>query len=146
MTGPTARVAAGERAAWLLDGNVLVALVSSSHVHHSAAMRWFAATGEPFATCPITQGTLLRLLVQLAEVTPGVALDVLAKLAGHPRHRFWPDSLQYTDIRWTGVLGHRQVTDAYLAALARHHGGRMATFDSVLAALHADVAVQISGD
>ncbi len=145
MTGPKARIAAGERAAWLLDGNVLVALVSRSHVHHGAATRWFAASGEPFATCPITQGTLLRLLVQLAEVTPVVAVDVLAKLVGHPRHRFWPDALQYTDVRWTGVLGHRQITDAYLASLARRHGGRMATFDSGLAALHADVAVQIGG-
>ena len=34
-----------------------------------------------------------------------------------------------------------QVTDAYLAALARHHGGKLVTFDSGLAALHADVAV-----
>jgi len=29
----------------------------------------------------------------------------------------------------TGVIGHRQVTDAYLAALARHHRGQLATFD-----------------
>jgi predicted nucleic acid-binding protein len=35
------------------------------------------------------------------------------------------------------------VTDAYLAALVRHHGGRLATFDRGLAALHADVAEAI---
>ena len=34
----------------------------------------------------------------------------------------------------------RQVTDSYLAALARHRNGRLATFDRGLAALHADVA------
>ncbi|GLY63497.1 hypothetical protein [Amycolatopsis taiwanensis] len=39
-----------------------------------------------------------------------------------------------------GVLGHRQVTDAYLAQLARAHGGRLATFDPGLATLHTDIA------
>lgn len=39
-----------------------------------------------------------------------------------------------------GVIGHRQVADAYLAGLARARGGRLATFDAGLAALHPDVA------
>jgi uncharacterized protein len=145
LTGAV-RGAKRDTAAWLLDGNVLVALVSSAHVHHGAATQWFTGTNEPFATCPITQGTLLRLLVQVADATPSTALSVLTKLVEHPRHRFWPDSLQYTDVRWSGVLGHRQITDAYLAALTRHHGGRMVTFDSGLAALHADVAVEIASN
>jgi uncharacterized protein len=129
----------------LLDGNVLVALVSSAHVHHGAAQRWFSSHEGLFATCPITQGSLLRLLIQLADATPQVAVDVLAQLSAHPRHRFWPDALQYTQIDWQGVLGHRQVTDAYLAALARHQKGQLVTFDKGLAALHADVAVALAG-
>lgn len=32
-------------------------------------------------------------------------------------------------------------TDAYLAALARHHKGKLVSFDRGLVALHADVAV-----
>lgn len=44
-----------------------------------------------------------------------------------------------TDIDWVGVIGHRQVTDAHLAALARHHGGRVAILDRGFAALHDDV-------
>jgi uncharacterized protein len=39
-----------------------------------------------------------------------------------------------------GIVGHRQVTDAYLAQLARAHGSRLATFDLALAKLHHDVA------
>jgi predicted nucleic acid-binding protein len=39
-----------------------------------------------------------------------------------------------------GVIGHRQATDAYLAQLAREHGGRLATFDQGLAKLHGDIA------
>jgi predicted nucleic acid-binding protein len=41
----------------------------------------------------------------------------------------------------TGVIGHRQVTDAYLGALTRCHGGQLATFDRGLSALHPDVAL-----
>ena len=39
----------------------------------------------------------------------------------------------------TGVLGHAQVTDAYLAALARTRGGRVATLDRAFAAVAPDV-------
>lgn len=37
------------------------------------------------------------------------------------------------------MIGHRQVTDAYLAQLARENSGRLATFDKALAQLHDDV-------
>ena len=125
----------------LLDGNVLVALLSSSHVHHVAAQAWFASHSHPFATCPITQGTLLRLLMHLGKLPIESAVAVLVNLVAHPRHRFWADDLGYADIAWQGVLGHRQVTDAYLAALARCRNGKLVTFDGGLAALHADVVV-----
>jgi toxin-antitoxin system PIN domain toxin len=130
--------------AHLLDGNVLVALADEAHVHHRAAVGWFASATSPFATCPITQGTLLRMLLRHGAVdTAAQAGQVLAHLCAHPRHQFWPDALNYTALAWTGVLGHRQITDAYLAALARAKDGRLATFDQGLAALHGDVAVLI---
>jgi uncharacterized protein len=40
----------------------------------------------------------------------------------------------------TGIVGHRQVTDAYLAHLARSYSTRLATFDQALAKLHEDDA------
>lgn len=122
---------------------MLVALVSPSHVHHAAAERWFTANEQPFATCPITQGTLLRILMNLGRLDAGAAATVLDQLAAHPRHRFWPDAIGYGSISWRGVLGHRQVTDAYLAALARHFKGKLATFDRGLAATHGDVALVV---
>ena len=129
----------------LLDGNVLVALTDSAHVHHAAARRWFAATKAPFATCPITQGTLLRMLLRFgAAADAAAATAVLRVFVEHPRHRFWPDGLDYLQVNWKGVLGHRQVTDAYLAALARKNNGRLSTFDQGLAALHSDVAELIA--
>lgn len=128
----------------LLDGNVLVALTDSAHVHHALASAWFAGHEAPFATCPMTQGTLLRMQLQLGAAScMQDAQALLAALTAHPRHRFWPDDLAFGDVRMTGVQGHRQVTDAYLAALARQHGGRLATLDAGLAALHADVAVRV---
>ena len=125
---------------YLFDGNVLVALTDTSHVHHSPCVAWFRSTTSPFATCPITQGTLLRMLLrQGAVATPGLAAEVLGKLCAHPRHRFWADELDYRSLDWRGLTGHRQITDAYLAALARYKRGRLLSLDKGLAALHSDV-------
>ncbi|CAN5207406.1 type II toxin-antitoxin system ribonuclease VapC29 [soil metagenome] len=127
----------------LLDGNVLVSLAKEDHSTHVVARRWWRArTDQPFATCPMTQGTLLRLLM-FAGATCDQATDVLRAITGLPGHEFWPDELSYADVPLPGVLGHRQVTDAYLAGLARHRGGRLVTFDRGLAALHPDVVTLI---
>jgi toxin-antitoxin system PIN domain toxin len=125
----------------LLDANVLVALFDASHVHHARVRGWYIALREGFATCPIVEGALTRWLVRV-EGRNGTAAAVreLRKLAADPRHTFWPDDLACADVQWKGVLGHGQVTDAYLAALARKHRGRLATLDRGLAALHHDVA------
>jgi uncharacterized protein len=45
---------------------------------------------------------------------------------------------------WHGVIGHRQVTDAYLAAPARDRNGKPASFDNGLVALHPDVGVALA--
>jgi predicted nucleic acid-binding protein len=78
------------------------------------------------------------------------ALDGLVRITQLPRHEFWPDSITYQNVQLGRVIGHRQVTDAYLAQLARAHNGRLATLDAGLAALHLDVAelipVQADGD
>jgi predicted nucleic acid-binding protein len=68
-----------------------------------------------------------------------IARDGLSRITERPGHVFWPDSLPYEDVEMQGVIGQRQVTDAYLAQLTRLHGGRLATIDEGLAALHRDV-------
>jgi toxin-antitoxin system PIN domain toxin len=122
----------------LLDANVLIALVVVDHVHHDAAGRWFASCEEGFATCPMTEGSLLRLLIRQGQ-SVSTAKALLAEVAAHPRHEFWPGSLSYREVAMTGVIGHRQVTDAYLVQLARTRQGRLASFDQGLAQLHHDV-------
>jgi uncharacterized protein len=122
----------------LLDANVLIALVVNDHVHHASAEAWFSGLADGFATCPVTQGSLMRLLVREGQ-TADAASSVLRGVTGHPRHEFWPDDVAYTDVPTAGIIGHRQVTDAYLAQLARRRAARLATFDRALAKLHADV-------
>ena len=71
------------------------------------------------------------------------ALALLGVVTAHARHHFWPDMLPYDKVRWHGVMGHRQVTDAYLAGLARHHGGKLVSSDKGLVALHPDLGVAV---
>lgn len=123
----------------LLDANVLIALLVDDHVHHVAAEDWFVGMSGNFATCPITQGSLMRLLIR--EGQPAAAAQaVLAGTTADPRHEFWADDVPYTDVPVDGIIGHRQVTDAYLAQLARAHRSWLATFDRAIAKLHDDVA------
>ena len=68
------------------------------------------------------------------------AREVLDGTTADPRHEFWPDDIPYTDVPTQGIIGHRQLTDAYLAQLARARGTRLATFDQAMAKLHSDVA------
>ena len=126
----------------LLDANVLIALVVEDHVHHDPAEEWFTGAAGLFATCPITQGSLVRLLVRQGA-SADQAIQVITSLASREGHEFWADDLAYDEVAMTGVIGHRQVSDAYLAALARRRGARLATFDEGLASLHPDVATLV---
>ena len=117
---------------------MLVALVLPEHVHHDVAEQWFQDSGL-FATCPTVQGTLLRLLLRQGTHASD-ARAALGVVVGHPRHRQWLDDLTYLEVDLSRVLGHRQVTDAYLAQLARARSVRLATLDRGLAQANADVA------
>jgi toxin-antitoxin system PIN domain toxin len=123
----------------LLDANVLIALVVSDHVHHDPAESWFARLDGSFATCPITQGSLVRLLIRQGQNAED-ARAVVTAVTHSARHEFWSDSVSFIDVELQGVIGHRQVTDCYLAHLARINRGRLATFDRGLASLHPDIA------
>ena len=130
---------------WLLDGNVLVALRLDSHPHHHRAHRWFANLGnDKFATCCITQGTLLRMHMRFAfDSSPSAAWAALEEISAHPQHIYWDSSLNYRDVPHRYLLGPRQVADAWLAELARRKLGRLLTLDESLAQLHDDIAILI---
>jgi toxin-antitoxin system PIN domain toxin len=122
---------------FLADGNVLVALTVHDHIHHDVAIRWFDQAEPNLATCPITEGTLLRFLIREGWRALD-AVAVLESMRTQPWHRFWADAVPFEAAHLAGVIGHRQVTDSYLVALSRHHRGQVATLDKGLAALHGD--------
>lgn len=120
---------------WLLDGNVLISMAIRKHPHRDRCLKWFAGI-RSFATCPVTEGTLLRVHMQLAgDKSAAAAWRTLAAYHAHPRHTFWPENFSYTEIDPIRLTGHRQVTDSWLAELARQKGGRLATLDDALSVL-----------
>lgn len=129
--------------ATLLDVNLLVALAWPQHIHHSLAHKWFArASRRPWATCPLTQLAFVRISsnpkIIPAAVNPRDAVVLLASVVKMPQHKFWRDDLAVTEsplFSSRSLIGHRQVTDAYLLELARRHKGRLATLDAGLAEL-----------
>ena len=134
---------------FLLDVNLLVALAWHRHASHDRVHHWFTRhRANGWATCPITQCGLLRLscnpLVSGIPCTPEQAAVILRGVTAEPGHVFWPDDLPPADMPTAGLRGHRQITDAYLLALARHHGGRLATLDAAAASLPGGVgAVEV---
>ena len=141
-TSPAYRlsVAQADRRIGLLDVNVLIALCDGRHEHHALAARWFldhAARG--WASCPLTQNGALRIMS--APAYPGArpvaqVMAQLQNLCASPHHRFWPDALSLLDpqvLNPKHVLGHRQLTDAYLLALAVHQKGCLVTLDGAVA-------------
>lgn len=123
----------------LPDVNVLVALAWPSHVHHGLAVDWFASPGaELWATCPITQSGFIRTSSNPAVVDPAVtpreARDVLRQFNALRKHKFWADDLDFThhDFPIGLVMGHRQVTDAYLLGLAIARQGKLVTLDRAI--------------
>ena len=112
---------------FLLDANALIALVVADHEHHNRAAAW-AARVDRVALCPIVEGALVRFLIRAGE-SQATAAMTLSAMHSSPRCEFWPDSISYTAADLDHVVGHRQVTDAYLASLAASRGCRLATFD-----------------
>ncbi|HMS54832.1 MAG TPA: VapC toxin family PIN domain ribonuclease [Fimbriimonadaceae bacterium] len=123
---------------FLLDSCVLIPLVTPEHIHHSAAQDWLRPIGS-FAGCPITEGALARYLFRTRKDARNLASETFRRLREWPGYTFWQDSLSYAEVDFSQILGHAQVTDAYLVGLARKMGGRLATFDEALSMLYPDV-------
>ena len=120
----------------LLDINVIISLLDSGHVMHGAAIHWMERElNHGWATCPITQNGVLRIMSQPAYPNHRPVAQVAERLeeaCKHASHVFWAEQISLLKkglIRWERMLGHRQITDSYLLALAVTHGGRFVSFD-----------------
>lgn len=124
----------------LLDVNVLLALLDSDHVDHRRAHDWLdneIAAG--WASCAITENGFVRIISQPrypSPIPPAVAIGLLSRACDGAHHEFWPCDLSLLDaaiVDSSRLHGPRQVTHAYLLALAVAHDGRFVTFDRSLA-------------
>ena len=126
---------------FLLDVNVLIALIDPAHMQHDQAHVWFSRLGKrSFATCPITENGLLRIVghpkYPNSPGPPSSVAPLLASMRALPGHHFWPDKISIGDdlhIDAALLSSHSRVTDSYLLALAQAHGGRLASMDRKLA-------------
>jgi predicted nucleic acid-binding protein len=89
------------------------------------------------------EGALIRFAIRLGATIAEVR-DSLRLVRHRAGYEFCPDSLSYADARLDQVRGHRQVTDAYLAALAGSRPDcRLATLDQGLAQVRPDVTLLV---
>jgi len=127
---------------YLLDVNVLIALLDGDHVYHDVAQNWFGADGSAsWATCPITENGVIRILGHArypkGPGTPLAAAELLSGIRELAGHSFWGDEISLFDaplVRLDAIGTSAQVSDTYLLALAVYRGGKLATFDRRLSA------------
>ena len=121
----------------LLDVNVLVALFDPDHLHHEPAHRWFENQRlHGWATCPLTENALIRVLSNPAYTPnaelPSLTVARLRTFREGDGHTFWPADVSLSDpgvLVREAPLSHRNLTDLYLLSLAVRRNGRLATFE-----------------
>jgi toxin-antitoxin system PIN domain toxin len=132
----------------LLDVNALVALAWDSHIHHTAIRQWFTTRNAAgWVTCSVTETGFLRVSSNPVVLPSAIGVEdarrVLASLRVVGTHRFLPDGVSVTDADFPPLVGHRQVSDARLLALARRHGLRLITFDRGTLAVGSEADVEL---
>ncbi|MBI5276408.1 MAG: PIN domain-containing protein [Burkholderiales bacterium] len=128
---------------WLLDANALIALGWPPHEHHEKILRWFRTHArEGWATSALTQAAFVRVIAQPAFSGQPIGIADVAELllrnTAHPKHRLLALDFGFDHVMGCctgGLLGHRQVTDAWLLALAIRHRVKLVTFDKGIAQL-----------
>lgn len=89
------------------------------------------------ATCPLVENGMVRVLNLPGYSKHGpvgfeIVASKLAEICAAVDHVFWPDDVSLRTpgmVKWPRVLGHDQITDLYLMALAVVHDGCLVTLD-----------------
>jgi uncharacterized protein len=120
----------------LYDVNVLIAMFDDEHAQHDTTMRWHSEHAERgWASCPITQNGLIRVMSQPAYTRPLSTREVAERLFEatlDENHVFIPDDISLADpkvVAFDALLSHKTTTDIYLLALAVAHKAHFVTFD-----------------
>ncbi len=122
----------------LFDVSALIALLHLQHTFHQAAFDWWIANSKyGWASCPITENGLLRIMsnprysafVRFSVAEVG---ELISRFVANSDHEFWPDDISLTDkhaFENDAILGPMQITDVYLLGLATKNNGRLVTFN-----------------
>ena len=127
----------------LLDANALIALGWPTHEHHPQMRDWFGRHArQGWATTALTQGAFVRIVSQQAfsgrAISIGEVAELLLRNTAHAKHRLVALDFGFADVMGActgGILGHRQVTDAWLLTAAMRSHMRLVTFDGGIAQL-----------
>jgi uncharacterized protein len=129
-------MASSENRPLLLDVNALLALAWPNHQFHGKVLTRLDQRPAPrWATCALTQLGFVRLSAnpKIVETrkTPAQAVSLLAELTADQQHVYL-DTLPALPIvasMFRRLLGHQQVTDAYLLGVAEARGATLLTLD-----------------
>ena len=122
----------------LLDVNTLIALIDPSHAAFEKAHEWFGAHSGGVATCAIVQNGAARIISQVnyaAKMRQSVsaAIGIVREFCEASDHQFWHQDVALVDESTfddANLLGPKQITDAYLLAMAVRNSGVFVTFDA----------------
>ncbi len=127
----------------LLDVNVWIALIDPAHPHHDIAQSWFGAYSDGFASCPIVQNGVLRIMASPSydsgddgPFSYPMLFNLYKTSIDNVNHQFWGDKVSLLDATYFNhdtIHSHKQLTDIYLLGLAVAHGGCLVTFDRHIA-------------
>jgi uncharacterized protein len=122
----------------LLDVNTLIALVDPQHAFFEKAHQWFANQQTGVATCAIVQNGAVRVIAQMnyamkMRQSVSAAMGVVRDFCSDVDHVFWHQDVQLVDplaFDEAELFGPKQITDAYLLAVAVKNDGVFVTFDA----------------
>lgn len=125
---------------FLLDANVLIALFDNKNTSHKKVKHWFIKSIQQpnyvWLSCAITQMACLRIL-SLPSYPADYSFQEIQQIFHHAinstNHQFVSNDLNIVEnevINWRHLQGHRQLTDAYLLALAIHNNAKFVTLDN----------------
>jgi toxin-antitoxin system PIN domain toxin len=122
---------------YLLDVNVLIALTDEGHVHNHTVIKWFNTPGLDWGRCAFSEAGFFRISVnpKLGGLTFEDANNILATLTKRHGYRYWPITTDWAELVAPfreRVLGHQQVTDAWLLGLAIKEDGILVTLDKAI--------------
>ena len=124
----------------LLDLNVLIALTEPGHSHHQSAWNSFSfAKKSGWGICPLTEAGFLRVTTNPAfkpvQRSIAQAAAILHALKGQSGFYYWQIEHSWVEVTApfaSRIVGHQQITDAYLLGLAIEANGVLVTFDRAI--------------